>query len=264
MNNSIIIRAGLGSLSFLVRRSDGTNMYHPYQLKNEMSMAANLREAFRELPFLAEKAERTVLLVSTPVVLMPREDYENTPDIDIEAIYSGVITERRGEEKLAREVSELEAVALFSTNHDLHMVVADNYQNVEVQNVMIPVWKHLYKRYYQSGQRRKLFAYFHDRMVDVCCFEQRRVRFANAFESAHAHDALYYILYVWKQLGMDQQEDDLFVIGDMPHEEWLRGRLGNYLSRVHDINPNADLNRSPLAQIEGMPFDMMLDLDIRS
>ena len=57
---------------------------------------------------------------------------------------------------------------------------------------------------------------------------------------------------------MNQKEDTLFVIGDMPHCEWLMNRLSTYLTRVHTINPVADLNRSPLAQIKDIPFDMML------
>lgn len=265
MNNGItVIRAGLGSLAFLLKGDDGTNDFHPYKVKGEMSLAANLREAFKEQSYLqiAEQAEnvqrKARLMVSSPVVLIPMDDYNNTPDFDVEAMYSGVISGKKGEEKIVREVAELNAMAIFCVNSDLLMVVRDNFADVEVQNVSLPVWQHLYKRYYQSGQRRKLFAYFHDKTVDVCQFEQHRVRFANSFDATHAHDALYYILFVWKQLGMDQQEDALFVIGDMPHEDWLRGRLETYLSRVHTINPNADLNRSPLAQIEGMPFDMML------
>lgn len=268
MSNDItIIRAGLGTLSFLIKKEDGTNAFHPYKVKGEMSLAANLRTAFKEQSYLKNETEGQTndnegrcakLMVASPVVLIPATDYNNTPDFNAEAMYSGVISGRKGEEKITCEVPELDAVAIFSVNSDLLMVVRDNFANVEVQNVIQPVWRHLYSRYYQSGQRRKLFAYFHDKTVDVCQFEQHRVRFANSFDATHAHDALYYILFVWKQLGMNQQEDDLFVIGDMPHEEWLRGRLGAYLSRVHDINPNADLNRSPLAQIEGMPFDLML------
>ena len=49
------------------------------------------------------------------------------------------------------------------------------------------------------------------------------------------------------------------MIGAMPHEQWLRGRLATYVTRIHDINVSASLNRSPLAEIEGMPFDMMIE-----
>lgn len=258
-SKSLTIRAGQGTLSFLVKAVDGTFSFIPYEVKSEMSLAANLREAFKTLPELTDGVENTTLMVSTPIVLLPQEEFDTIDeDLDIEAVYSSVMTGHKGEEKIVKQMSTLNAMGIFTINSDLHMVVTDNCPNVEVCNVMYPIWKHLYNRYYQSGQHRKLFAYFHDKTVDVCQFERGRVRFANSFDATHAHDALYYILFVWKQLGMNQEEDDLFVIGDMPHEKWLRGRLQSYVTRLYDINPSADLNRSPLAEVNGMPFDMMI------
>lgn len=249
----ITIRAGHGTLSFL----DGQT-FHPYPVKSGMSLSANLREAFREEPFLKEPVDKAVLMVNTPVVLMPKVDYVETEELDAEAMYGYVLTGHKGEVKIVKELPELEAVAIFSVNRDLQMVVGDNCHDVEVENVMLPVWKHFYSHYYQAGQRRKMFVYFHDKSMDVCSFEQRRLRFANVFDAQHAHDALYYMLYVWKQLGMNQQEDDLYIVGGTPHKEWLLTRLKSYVSRVHEINPSASLNRSPLAEIEGMPFDLMV------
>lgn len=254
----LTIRAGNGTLSFLITEQDGTAAFHPYAVKSGMSLSANLREAFKEQIYLHGLFTKAVLMVCSPVVLVPREDYVETETFNAEAMYASVLTGHKGEEKLTKELQELEAVAVYAVNKDLKMVVNDNCENVEVTNVMLPVWRHLYKRYYQNGERRKLFAYFHDKSVDICSFEQRRLHFANTFDAQHAHDALYYLLYVWKQLGMNQKEDTLFVIGDMPHCEWLMNRLSTYLTRVHTINPVADLNRSPLAQIKDIPFDMML------
>lgn len=258
LNNTLTIRTGNGTLSFLVPGSDGTLSYHPYAVKSGMSLSANLREAFREQPYLHSPFKHTRLMVCTPIVLVPKDDYLNTENFDAEAMYSSVMTGHKGEEKITIELRELDVISLFSVNRDLKMVVCDNCEQVDVVNVMLPVWWHLYKRYYQNGERRKLFAYFHDKRVDICSFEQRRLHYANVFDAQHAHDALYYLLFVWKQLGMDAKEDDLFVVGDVPHGDWLMGRLSSYLARVHVINPVVDLNRSPLSRMEGMPFDMMI------
>lgn len=254
----IHIRAGHGTLSFLVPQEDGTMAFHPYAVKGGMSLAANLREAFKEHDFLRTNQGKAVLHVCTPVVLIPKEDYEDTEEYDVEAVYGSILTGHKGEEKIVTEIPDLDVYALFSVNRDMKMVVSDNFHDVEVCNVMVPVWAHLYKRYYQARQKRKLFAYFHDKKVDICSYEQRRLHFANSFDAQHAHDALYYLLFVWKQLGMNQTEDEMFVVGDMPHKEWLMERLKSYLKNVHTIIPSASLNRSPLSQIDGMPFDMML------
>lgn len=254
----LIIRAGNGTLSFLVPQADDTMQYCQYPVKCGMSLAANLREAFKEQPYLVPHFTKARLMINSPIVLIPREDYEETIEFDVEAMYSSVLTGHKGEEKLLCELPQFEAMALYSVNSDLKMVVGDNCERVDVVNVMLPVWEYLYKRYYQNGDRRKMFAYFHDKYMDVCCFEQRRLHFANVFNAQHAHDAVYYLLFAWKQLGLRQRDDDLFILGDMPQGDWLVERLKTYISNVHILSPAAMLNRSSLSQIDGMPFDMMI------
>lgn len=223
-----------------------------------MSLSANLREAFKEQSYLNAHFTKAVLMLNTPVVLIPREDFEETEDFDKEAMYSCVMTGHKGEEKILREMPQFEAMALYAVNKDLKMVVGDNCERVDVTSIMLPMWEHLYKRYYQNGDRRRMFAYFHDKCLDICSFEQRRIHFANVFDAQHAHDAMYYILFAWKQLGMRQKGDELFIAGEMPHGEWLLQKLESYIAHVHIVAPSVSLNRSPLSMIEGMPFDMML------
>ncbi len=254
----IVIRAGQGTLSFLVTDGEGEQTFHPYAVKSGMSISANLRQAFKEMSYLAGGIGKAKLIVSSPVVLMPKEDFLASKELDVDDLYNSVLPGHKGEEKVVKEMPELEAMALFAVNRDLQLVVTDNCRDYNVQNVMIPVWGHLYKKYYQFGQQRVLFAYFHDKVVDVFCFEKNRIRFANVFDATHAHDALYYMLFVWKQLNLSVKEDALFIVGNIPHQDWLLTRLQSYLANVHVIDQNADLNRSQFAPIKTMPFDMKL------
>jgi hypothetical protein len=73
----------------------------------------------------------------------------------------------------------------------------------------------------------------------------------------HAHDALYFLLYVWKQLMLQQETDELHLVGELPEQEWLMGELKKYVQKVYVINPSAEFNRAPATKIKGMPFDLM-------
>ena len=81
---------------------------------------------------------------------------------------------------------------------------------------------------------------------------------------------MYFILYVWKQLGFDSVQDELHLSGDIPDKDWNRcipvahqlvrgvgkGALGD--SIVGEINKFvADFNRAPITAIEGLPYDLM-------
>lgn len=254
----LIIRAGERSLSFLKPKADGAIEYKAYISKSSMSVAANLRTALREEDFFIGEDRKALLSVNSMVSLVPLDEYMEKDDFNADELYNYTFTGKEHEEKICSIIPELNAVALYSINKDLKLVVNDRFADVRIQNVMQPVWTHLYHRSSLVPQRRKLYGYFHDGMLDICSFHQHRFRYANAFSVIHAHDAMYYLLFVWKQLALDNENDELHLVGTIPHQEWLMQKLKQFLRRVYIINPVADLNRSPLSQIKNLEYDMML------
>ena len=75
---------------------------------------------------------------------------------------------------------------------------------------------------------------------------------------------MYFLLSVWKQLGLNPQSDELHLGGMMPEKEQLKERLLEFVKRVFVGNPSGEFNRAPVTQIEGMPYDMMLMYLMRS
>ena len=71
------------------------------------------------------------------------------------------------------------------------------------------------------------------------------------------HDAVYYIMHVWKLLGFDATNDELFIMGNIPEYEWHIENLNRYINKVYTINPTAEFNRAPATQVKGMPFDLI-------
>ena len=83
------------------------------------------------------------------------------------------------------------------------------------------------------------------------------VKFTNSFDVSHPHDAVYYIMHVWKLLGFDATNDELFIMGNIPEYEWHIENLNRYINKVYTINPTAEFNRAPATQVKGMPFDLI-------
>ena len=120
---------------------------------------------------------------------------------------------------------------------------------------MQSVWTHLYRRSF-AGPRRKLYAYFHEKQMEVFSFQQNRFRFSNSYEATHAHNALYYLLYIWKLTGSDADKDELYLIGDLPHRDWLVEHIGQYLKLYRVVDPETDFGNIPLAGRKEIPYDL--------
>jgi len=227
--------------------------YETFVARSGVAMAANLRTALKECPLLRRKAQRVFAMIDTPALVVPIDLYD---DEQKELFYRHAFPESTAEVVEKNVMAELNSVALFAVNKDLAAVLADNFGSVTFVCCSAPVWKQLYKRSF-TGVRQKLYAYFHDKKLEITAYGKNRFRYCNSFEAASQKDAVYFILYVWKQLGLDQKGDELHLAGTIPDKDELMEVLRDYLRNVYVINPSADYNRSAVTQIKGMPYDMM-------
>jgi hypothetical protein len=64
-------------------------------------------------------------------------------------------------------------------------------------------------------------------------------------------------MYVWKQLRLEPEHDELHILGNIPEEEWLLQELKRFLHHAYMINATAEFPDSPATSIKGMPYDLV-------
>ena len=74
LQTRLTIRAGKNSLSFSVAEGERQVTYEPYAMKSGVSMAANLRQAFKESELLLRGYRKARLFIDTPVLLVPVDE----------------------------------------------------------------------------------------------------------------------------------------------------------------------------------------------
>jgi hypothetical protein len=254
-NRRLVIRLSKNHLSFATIGNDDNNAitFEPYSLNSGISMAANLREAFRTQPILQQTYSHVLVMVDTPILMVPIEEFQEK---DQRTLYLHSYQDHEQDEIVNTVLPDLNSVAIFSINRDIKLVLDDHFESPRLIAAVAPVWRYLHQRSYM-GVRAKLYAYFHDRHLNIFSYGQNRFKFCNTFDARDAHDSLYYMLYVWKQLGLQAEHDEIHLVGDIPEQEWLMEELQRYIKRVYTINPAGDFNRSSVTQIEGMPYDLM-------
>lgn len=251
----LTIRVSKNSMSFAIAHPEQEQSlrYEPFILKSGMSISANLREAFKSAELLSFGYQRAQIILDAPALLIPAELFSEE---DKDLLYFHSFPELKGQIVLFNVLPDLNAVALFSINKDLKMVIEDNIADVKYYIAMAPVWKQLHQRSF-TGARQKLYGYFHDNKIDIFSFKNNRFKFSNSFDAKYYKDALYFLLYVWKQTGLDAKQDELHIVGDIPDKELMIKEIREYLRNAYIINPVADYNRAPATQIKGMPYDLV-------
>lgn len=87
----------------------------------------------------------------------------------------------------------------------------------------------------------QMYVVLHDRMIDICCFRQGDLQMVNSFKVDQPEDILYYILYVWKQIGMDQEKDLIFIHGKPDACNRMIELLRTYLRNVALVEIPSDI-----------------------
>ncbi|GHT01842.1 hypothetical protein AGMMS49525_03770 [Bacteroidia bacterium] len=67
--------------------------------------------------------------------------------------------------------------------------------------------------------------------LDILCFSRENFLLANHFAAISTADALYFTLYVWKQLRFDQTRDFLYLVNN---DETLRLQLQEYICHINE------------------------------
>lgn len=256
LQERLIVRVSRYSLSFSTvnLNADAASVdFEPYNVRSGISMAANLREAYKTIGKLQKKYAKTMVFIDSPALIVPIDQYNEE---EAQTFFHHAFPGSKSELVMANVLPDLNAVALYGINKDLHLVINDNMEQPRIVNVMAPVWRYLHVRSF-LGTHNKLFGYFHEKRLDIFSFNVNRFRFCNTFDTNSIHDAAYFLLNVWQQLALDASRDELYIVGDIDDKEALQNELRRFLARAYVINPTGDFNRSPVTQIKGMPYDLM-------
>jgi len=249
----LVIRVGKGSLMFTTTDDQSQVVFEQYHINSSITMAANLREALLSSDILKAPYQRTLVMVDSPVLMVPTDLFHEKEKTEL---YFHAFTKRTQQVVMHTVLPDLNSVALFSIDKDLLAVINDRMPQPSIVAAMISVWHHLHQRSY-TGTHQKLYGYFHDRQMEVFSFNKNRFKFCNTYTVNNSNNALYYLLSVWKQLGMEPEHDELHLVGDLPDEEALLNEARQFIKRVFYINPSGEFNRAPVTRIAGMPYDMM-------
>ena len=128
----LTIRFSRNSMALAVGdpQENGTLVYEPYDMNMGISIAANLREAFKVSELLQSGYKRLLATIDTPVMLMPTDDFGTQ---DIETLYHHTFKRQGNEEILSSILPDLNAVAVFAINKDLKLVI-DDHLRISVYN----------------------------------------------------------------------------------------------------------------------------------
>lgn len=241
---TLSIRLSADGFSFSVHRSSQNDdfFYAEYPVNVSCSMTANLKKMLQAKEELKHPYGQINILIDTPrFTSVPFDLFE---DEETETLFYHNFPERENETVLCNILGKSNIALLFGMDKHAHQLLGEQFPNARIFACVCPLIEYFTQKSRESNQRR-LYVYFQTHQMTVFAFDKGKLLLVNTFNCKQTSDQIYYILYVWQQLGFNQEKDQLLLTGKMENKEDLLTELNKFLRQV-----------TPLPMQDNLPFDI--------
>jgi hypothetical protein len=141
------------------------------------------------------------------------------------------------EDKILHEpVKEFASEMLFGIDREVYEFCSRTLIRPHFIHAIIPLLTYWRTQNF-ACYPKQLYVALHEDTMDVASFDKGALLFVNSFQFTDHTDILYYILYIWKQTGLDQKTDQLFLFAPTPMYEKLHDILRKYVELIEPLKP---------------------------
>ena len=238
---TLSIRLSTDGFSFSIFNPLGESdlSFYDREVDDSLSLTANLKQAFREVKWLSHSFRRVnVLMASKRFTFIPLEFFE---DEQAETVFYHNHPRQDNEQVRYNILHKNNIVVLFGMDKSACSLLCEQYPDIRFYSQASPFIEYFATKS-RLGNSRKMYIHLRKEAADIYAYERGRLIFANSFSCKETNDRVYYILYVWKQLGMEQERDELHLTGELSDKEQLLSELRKFIRQVFIMNPAANLD----------------------
>jgi len=209
--------------SFFYEEIPGDNRFSPFSVFKRMFFNNN----FFSLPF-----RKVLFMYRTPVfTFVPSSIYDEKYKEDFLKFH---FPENRGI-ALSHNILNTEINVLYRVPEDVCQFMLKSFIKPEFIHHAEPLITYFLDKAKTTNNNR-MIVNLEEYGMDILCFSRGTFLLENYFRFDGLTEALYYILFTWKQLQFNQIYDGLFITGNATFKKELISRLAYYLEQVNHLD----------------------------
>ncbi|MCE2616794.1 MAG: DUF3822 family protein [Phocaeicola sp.] len=251
---SLSIRLSADGFSFSLYNphDEGSFFYEPYSVNIAYSLTANAKEMLDSSEVFKHTYRHIYILYDTArVTPVPFELFE---DDEMEDLFYSNFPKANNETILCNILEKSNIALLFGMDKHAYQLMNERFPHAKYFATVSPLTEYFQKK--SKTKNKHLYAYLQKGGIKVFAFDNGRPMLINSFSCETFEDRIYYLLYIWKQLGFDTETDELYLVGNIAEKEKLTDGLEKYIRNVFLIHPRSEFNRSILTQRDDIHFDL--------
>jgi len=240
---TLSIRLSADGFSFTIHHPQSEDIHFmTYPTNPSYSMTANIKKMLAVMEELKYPYQSINILIDTPrFILVPFDIFE---DEQTETFFHLHFSPKENETILCNILGKSNVAILFGMDKHAHQLLAEQMPYARIYACVSPLLE-----YFTTKNREKstknLYVHFHSDRMEVFAYDKGKLLITNTFSCKQTSDKVYYILYIWKQLGFSQTKDHLYLAGNKNIQEELITELSKFIREI-----------KPFPQKELIPFEI--------
>lgn len=254
-NKSLSIRVCTNGLSFCVYQpgSETPFIYKVHDMNHTVSLAANVKNALMTEPLLKEKFKRVNVLVSTTALTTVPVAHFNAENI--EDVFAMNFPKARPQHVSYNVLRRSGVALIFGIDRNVYQLLMDDYPHARFYAAASTLIEFFAQKSVMTPGKN-MFVYAHEKEITLYAFEQDRILLVNSYNVTTVYDMQFYILNVWQQLGFDQIDDTISIVGDNDRQTELAEKIRYFLKNVNLIDRSVDFRNSITEGNTMIPYDL--------
>ena len=214
--------------------SDGFSFYTPHsqkdvKVKKDETLNDVLEEAFRTNALLRPDYDEVHIYADYSSTRIPLDEFRSE---EAQALYRLTFGKDslQGMNMHYEMLPALEVIEVFVVDAEIEATILRHYPHASIHSYFGQLMnKMLSKDKRQRGTEKRLYVHSNGSQLFMFTYENGKLQFANSFEATTLSNQLYFLLYVWKQLSMDQRNDVCMLLSK---DKTLEAELRKYITHT--------------------------------
>lgn len=208
--------------------ADGSFYFQHEPFSGKERILQQLEKSIYDNDFLLKEYRKTYIIFSTDrFTLIPSTFAEG----ERARTYYDFCLEKRDETLQSNKLIRNNCYNLFGTDPDVSAFFQRTFYAPVFIHHISPLCEYFHNKS-RFGNFAKMYVQIQPEFIDILAFNQQGLIFVQTYPCHHTNDAVYFILNAWKQLGFDQQKDELQITGTAHARKEIVEILKKYVINV--------------------------------
>lgn len=212
----------------------GEYCYREVSFSKDSDILSNIQRMIFDFNFLSQPFKQTnVVFVSLDYEIVPQYLFEKKKKTELYNVshYKKADTILIGQERTQSNL------LLYSVDNEIYQFLSRSLYNPQFWHHANLLLNYTDRKSHTSGKNAKMYLNFHDRFLDVICFDnQSKFKHSISYYNEPVQNIVYHILNLWDKCDFDQNKDFIYIIeSESPASMQVTALLRDYIKCIESL-----------------------------